>query len=109
MSKEEQFSRLLPAASPCTAGHAFLARMISSGMRRAASSRGLPGYFLFNWFAGRSLLVIGPCVRAEDRRNARPTSVESGDNCPDRLQRVRLALACRTASNSFFVRGVNRS
>jgi hypothetical protein len=46
MSKEEQFSRLLPAASPYTAGHGFLAGLIRSGIRRAVSSRGLPGYFL---------------------------------------------------------------
>jgi len=52
MSKEEQFARLLPAASPFTAGHGFLAGLIRSGIRRAVSSRGLLGYLLFNWSAG---------------------------------------------------------
>jgi hypothetical protein len=37
---------------PFTAGYGFLAPMISLGIRRTVSSRGLPGYLLFNWLAG---------------------------------------------------------
>jgi len=37
---------------PFTAGHGFLTRLITSGIRRTVSSRGLSGHLLFNWLAG---------------------------------------------------------
>ena len=57
--------------SPVVTGH----QRVSIGSRANPSSflrarTGWSGYLLLNWFAGRSLLVIGPCERAEDLHDA---------------------------------------
>lgn len=76
----------------------FLARPIRPGVRRTASSRGLPGYLLFNRSAGYSLLEIGPANAPGIAMTRSPLESSRGNCIPERLQRCASRFAMQHGS-----------